>query len=64
MVGEIIMSRFVRKWIDPTKSYILDTETGKRYYSTNSTRMLELFNLLTNEIEHLDDYFIGKISEE
>ena len=67
MVGEIIMSRFVRKWIDPTKSYILDTETGKKYYPTNPKGMLELFNLLTSEIEHYkkdyrEDELLDKIS--
>lgn len=65
MVGEIIMSRFVRKWIDPTKSYILDTETGKKYYPTNPKGMLELFNLLTSEIEHYKkDYQEDKLLDQ
>ena len=59
------MSRFVRKWIDPTKSYILDTETGKKYYPTNPKGMLELFNLLTSEIEHYKkDYQEDKLLDQ
>lgn len=42
--------RFIRKWVNPVESYLLDTETDKKYFVKNPKSMLELFNTMNEEI--------------